>query len=233
MGSIEEREDPNGAESEDELAIALTQRLSYRGNSCQRERHSFVGSYQSVEMWKTRRIAGAAACRRVLTARPAIATVPDASHLGVAATPARGNHTMALSRQPRLAPTPALGPYQQHQLRGFKSEAAYHKIADDTLEGILDAVEQSLEAIPNIPEDMEIELAAGVLTMKLPPHGTWVLNKQTPNQQIWWSSPLSGPKRFEYADGLWFATQTGLALVPLLSQELSHVLKTPVELEVE
>lgn len=65
-------------------------------------------------------------------------------------------------------------------------------------------------------------------------------------QQIWWSSPLSGPKRFEYDDSMddsndkgdtdghvWFCTQTGLSLVPLLAQELSHVLKTEITLEVD
>ena len=34
--------------------------------------------------------------------------------------------------------------------------------------------------------------------MKLPPHGTWVINKQTPNRQLWWSSPVSGPRRYEW-----------------------------------
>ena len=28
------------------------------------------------------------------------------------------------------------------------------------------------------------------------------MNKQTPNEQIWWSSPLSGPRRYEFeSDG--------------------------------
>jgi frataxin len=30
------------------------------------------------------------------------------------------------------------------------------------------------------------------------PHGTYVLNKQPPNKQIWISSPLSGPKRYDW-----------------------------------
>ena len=40
------------------------------------------------------------------------------------------------------------------------------------------------------------------------PKGSYVINKQSPNMQIWWSSPIrqeaaakcdgSGPKRFEY-----------------------------------
>eukprot|EP00560_Eucampia_antarctica_P008689 CAMPEP_0197826248 /NCGR_PEP_ID=MMETSP1437-20131217/3228_1 /TAXON_ID=49252 ORGANISM="Eucampia antarctica, Strain CCMP1452" /NCGR_SAMPLE_ID=MMETSP1437 /ASSEMBLY_ACC=CAM_ASM_001096 /LENGTH=91 /DNA_ID=CAMNT_0043426601 /DNA_START=462 /DNA_END=737 /DNA_ORIENTATION=- len=34
--------------------------------------------------------------------------------------------------------------------------------------------------------------------MILTPHGAWVMNKQTPNRQIWWSSPISGPRRYEW-----------------------------------
>lgn len=30
------------------------------------------------------------------------------------------------------------------------------------------------------------------------PQGTYVLNKQPPNQQIWISSPISGPKRYDW-----------------------------------
>ena len=39
---------------------------------------------------------------------------------------------------------------------------------------------------------------AGVLTLLFPPHGTYVLNKQPPNKQIWLSSPVSGPKRYDW-----------------------------------
>lgn len=30
----------------------------------------------------------------------------------------------------------------------------------------------------------------GVLNIMMGEHGTWVLNKQTPNRQVWWSSPI-------------------------------------------
>lgn len=42
---------------------------------------------------------------------------------------------------------------------------------------------------------------AGVLTLHFPPHGTYVLNKQPPNRQIWLSSPVSGPKRYDWVAG--------------------------------
>ena len=41
-------------------------------------------------------------------------------------------------------------------------------------------------------------MQAGVLTLALPPAGTYVLNKQPPNKQIWLSSPMSGPKRYDW-----------------------------------
>jgi len=32
----------------------------------------------------------------------------------------------------------------------------------------------------------------------IPEKGTYVLNKQPPNKQIWLSSPISGPKRYDW-----------------------------------
>jgi frataxin len=92
--------------------------------------------------------------------------------------------------------------------RLFQTEGEYHKVADETLETIQDALDEVFESNPQ-PQEIEISYASGVLTISLPPHGTWVLNKQTPNQQIWWSSPLSGPRRYEYEDGKWTFTRTG------------------------
>lgn len=41
----------------------------------------------------------------------------------------------------------------------------------------------------------------GVLTLRLGDLGTYVINKQTPNRQIWMSSPLSGPVRYDWGPG--------------------------------
>jgi len=84
----------------------------------------------------------------------------------------------------------------------FASEAEFHQIADKTLETIENALEEQAE------EDVEIQYASGVLAIRLGDHGIWVINKQTPNRQLWWSSPISGPKRYEYVgDGLWAYTR--------------------------
>lgn len=61
----------------------------------------------------------------------------------------------------------------------------------------------------------------------------YVLNKQPPNKQIWWSSPVSGPKRFDWVvlgEGLhqkegggagdWIYLRDGTSLTDLVRQEL-------------
>jgi frataxin len=94
-----------------------------------------------------------------------------------------------------------------NQIRLFQNVSQYHNVADDTLHSIQDAVEDLIE--DNFDTDTnngdddalpEVNYASGVLTLSLPPHGTWVINKQTPNHQLWWSSPLSGPRRYEYVE---------------------------------
>ena len=121
--------------------------------------------------------------------------------------------------------------------RGFQSETEYHHVADETLEALMDGIEAVLEEsspLDGNEDNYEVNFAAGVLTIQIPPHGTWVINKQTPNQQLWWSSPLSGPKRFEYDDiqSMWLPTKEGKGLVDLLSEELSHILGETIELQV-
>lgn len=76
-------------------------------------------------------------------------------------------------------------------------EAIFHKLTDKTLEDLSD----SLSILEENVDDIDIAYSQGVLTLNLGPkfkNQTWVLNKQTPNRQIWWSSPISGPRRYEY-----------------------------------
>ncbi|KAL8636792.1 MAG: hypothetical protein Q9228_005856 [Teloschistes exilis] len=57
---------------------------------------------------------------------------------------------------------------------------------------------------------------SGVLTLAFPPIGTYVLNKQPPNKQIWLSSPKSGPKRYDYV-----VTSASLSSTPETSEGTS------------
>ncbi|KAL1882342.1 hypothetical protein VTK73DRAFT_1901 [Phialemonium thermophilum] len=74
------------------------------------------------------------------------------------------------------------------------TDAEYHQIADEYLETVL----AKLEELQETREDLDVEFSDGVLTVTLPPAGTYVLNKQPPNKQLWLSSPRSGPKRYDW-----------------------------------
>jgi Frataxin-like domain len=67
--------------------------------------------------------------------------------------------------------------------RNIQTEREYIPLADSTLETIQDAVDSLFDRQTMI--EYEVSLSSGVLTMKFPPHGTWVINKQTPNLQLW------------------------------------------------
>lgn len=65
-----------------------------------------------------------------------------------------------------------------------------------------------------------------------------MINKQTPNKQIWLSSPVSGPKRFDFiyaADGskmgYWYYKHTGQTLHELLDQEISKVVRSKTDFQ--
>ncbi len=123
-------------------------------------------------------------------------------------------------------------------------ENQYHFIADATFDQILvylSPVEDSDDL-----EDVDIDSSQGVMAIKLgAPYGTWVINKQTPNRQIWWSSPISGPLRFELPDDVnvedamkeedpativsrWKSTKDGSDLLSRLRDELFEKVKIDI-----
>lgn len=75
------------------------------------------------------------------------------------------------------------------------------------------------------------------MSITVPNVGTYVLNKQPPNKQIWLSSPISGPKRYDwviegdrmhekqetrdFVNGQWIYLRDGSSLTNLLNTELS------------
>lgn len=71
---------------------------------------------------------------------------------------------------------------------------------------------------------------SGVLTLQLGSHGTYVINKQSPNKQIWLSSPTSGPKRYDFMDNTWIYKHDGITMHALLMQELSEILEEDIDL---
>ncbi|KAI0824134.1 Frataxin [Trametes gibbosa] len=106
----------------------------------------------------------------------------------------------------------------------------YHQYADATMDAMLESIETLLDDIGD-PE-YEVEYSSGVMTLKLGSHGTYVINKQPPNKQIWLSSPFSGPKRYDFfpEQDEWVYARDGRSLNDLLKQELSDTLGRKVDL---
>jgi len=72
----------------------------------------------------------------------------------------------------------------------------------------------------------DVEYSAGVMTITVP-QGVYIINKQPPNKQIWLSSPVSGPKRYDWVEsgdgastGEWVYARDGSTLRSLLGEEL-------------
>ena len=99
----------------------------------------------------------------------------------------------------------------------------FHLLSDT----YIDALVARLEEMQEEREEIDVEYSAGVLTLIFPPVGTYVLNKQPPNKQIWLSSPISGPKRYDWVEtgpvegrGTWMYLRDGSTLTSLLAEEI-------------
>ncbi|XP_039766845.1 frataxin, mitochondrial [Ornithorhynchus anatinus] len=109
-------------------------------------------------------------------------------------------------------------------------ETTYEKLAEETLDSLSDFFEDLADK-PYTSEDFDVSFGSGVLTVKLGGDlGTYVINKQTPNKQIWLSSPSSGPKRYDWTGKNWVYSHDGMSLHELLALELSKALKTTLDL---
>ncbi|KAF9073740.1 Frataxin [Rhodocollybia butyracea] len=106
----------------------------------------------------------------------------------------------------------------------------YHKISDEAMDTLLEELEVIIE--DNGDPSYEVEYHSGVLTLKLGDTGTYVINKQPPNKQIWLSSPFSGPKRYDYdeSDGSWRYSRDNKRLDELLNEELGRTFTTKIQL---
>ncbi|EGW15041.1 Frataxin, mitochondrial [Cricetulus griseus] len=109
-------------------------------------------------------------------------------------------------------------------------ETAYERLAEETLDALAEFFEDLADK-PYTLEDYDVSFGGGVLTIKLGGDlGTYVINKQTPNKQIWLSSPCSGPKRYDWTGKNWVYSHDGVSLHELLARELTAALKTKLDL---
>ncbi len=113
------------------------------------------------------------------------------------------------------------------------AEHEYLTAANTTLEaiyeGALDAGSQDA-----FGDDWDVESAGGIVKVDLGERGQFVANTQTPNRQIWLSSPVSGPWRFDWdiRKKGWYAKRDGSKLVDMLEDELSDLAEKGIRVRI-
>ncbi|KAF8985076.1 Mitochondrial chaperone Frataxin [Entomortierella lignicola] len=110
------------------------------------------------------------------------------------------------------------------------SEDEYHTASDASMERMVEYFEDLGDEY-DIP-GYDVEYQSGVMTLKLGDKGTYVVNKQPPNKQLWLSSPTTGPKRYDYDSkhNKWFYGRDHHTLKSLLDTEISKA--TGIDIDV-
>ena len=112
---------------------------------------------------------------------------------------------------------------------GILPESEFLELAECTL----DAIEVGAGTLDDILLDrIDITHAQGVLTIGLGEKGTYVINKQVPNRQLWWSSPVSGPRRYAWnpATRSWVSTRDGHDMIEALREEIRGLTGATIEI---
>ena len=102
--------------------------------------------------------------------------------------------------------------------------AQYHKVSEKYLMYLMDQLDTLGESI----DDFNCDYSSGILNFNVR-HHKYVLNKQPPNKQIWWSSPISGPLRFDFDGKVWFNKHNQL-ISDLLQKEWNEMTKQNVSI---
>uniref|UniRef100_A0A2K5JZY4 Frataxin, mitochondrial n=1 Tax=Colobus angolensis palliatus TaxID=336983 RepID=A0A2K5JZY4_COLAP len=109
-------------------------------------------------------------------------------------------------------------------------ETSYERLAEESLDCLAEFFEDLADK-PYTFEDYDASFGSDVLTGKLGGDlGTYVINKQMPNKQIWLSSPSSGLKRCDWTGKNWVYSHDSVSLRDLLAAELTKALKTKPDL---
>ena len=89
------------------------------------------------------------------------------------------------------------------------NESEFHRAVDE----VLARVERAAEA----SEGLDADLEAGILTLECPDGTRIIVNRQTPNREIWVAA-RSGGFHFAWKDGAWRDTRSGAELFASLAE---------------
>ncbi|VEL40690.1 unnamed protein product [Protopolystoma xenopodis] len=110
------------------------------------------------------------------------------------------------------------------------SLSEFLRASDELLRHLTDRFELLPEEI-SLSKDYDTNFFDGVLTINFGRGiGIYVINRQTPNRQIWLSSPKSGPKRFDYCTDSknWICKRDFIKLSQLLEDEIFQIVGSRV-----
>lgn len=93
-------------------------------------------------------------------------------------------------------------------MSSIQPESQFNEVVD----AVLLAIEESLE---RSGADVEFETVAGILTLEFEDGSKIIINRQTPNREIWVAA-RSGGFHFRERDGEWVDTRGGLPLAARL-----------------
>ena len=93
-------------------------------------------------------------------------------------------------------------------------ESEFHQRAD----ALLAAIELQLESADT---DIDVETNGGILTLEFANRGKIIVNRQTPNREIWVAAK-SGGFHFHFDGAAWCDTRTGESLASLLSRVVAE-----------
>ncbi|MSO84954.1 MAG: iron donor protein CyaY [Rhodospirillales bacterium] len=104
------------------------------------------------------------------------------------------------------------------------TEAEFERLSVATLARFAEMLERKLG------DAAEVDFQDGILTVVLEQGGTYVINRHTPNRQIWLSSPRSGAAHYGFDAGCkaWIDTRSGRALSLVLGEELGPIASEPL-----
>ncbi|KAG0294461.1 Mitochondrial chaperone Frataxin [Linnemannia gamsii] len=113
------------------------------------------------------------------------------------------------------------------------SEDDYHTASDASMDRMVEYFEDLGDEY-EIP-GYDVEYQSGVMTLKLGDKGTYVVNKQPPNKQLWLSSPTSGPKRYDFdaEHKVWFYGRDHHSLKFLLDTEITKAIGIDIDVPLD
>ena len=95
----------------------------------------------------------------------------------------------------------------------FASDSVFLAHANATLEKWADIIDEELG------DRWDVEFSDGILTITLPDHRQYVINRHLGNRQIWLSSPISGAGRFDATNVGWVSARAADTVLHRLLME--------------